>query len=267
VRSVKGEHESDLDGSFERDDVPNAPACGEAQGSFGQFLRIPAVHGLDKGGHLFVGLLEVLDGEAQAYSHRVNGQIGAAGSTRTNEAIFLVAPVPLDERIHVLVDEEVGVETPDLGFTVVNGVEEGDGLGLIVDLVDGDEDGKVGLAEGFGKVAAHHLGPVLAVDEVGLVDGLAGGIPLFDIDDAIARVEALNVGPDGLLDTVGMDRIQNAIAFPDGDLDESLGTHDVESGSVVKGVEGWIHCGCWGLLLIERTGISNLPSSWMSLKK
>ena len=203
----------------------------------------------------------MLDGEAQAYSHRVDGQIGAAGSTRPQESILLVAPVPLDERIHVLVDEEVGVETPDLGFAVVNGIEEGDGLGLILHLVDSDEDGKVGLAEGLGKVTAHHLGPVLAVNEVGLVDGLAGGIPLFDVDDAVARVEALNMGPDGLLDTVGMDRIQNAIPLPDGDLDEGLGTHDVEGGSVVKGVEGWIHCGCWVLLLIERTGVSNLPPS------
>jgi hypothetical protein len=140
-----------------------------------------------------------------------------------------------------LVDEEIGVETPDLGFTVVDGVEEGDGLGLVLDLVDGDEDGKVGFAEGLGEVAAQNLGPVLAVDEVGLVDGLAGGISLFDIDDAITRVEALNSRPDGLLDTVGMDRIQNAIALPDRDLNEGLGAHDVEGRAIMKGVEGWIH--------------------------
>jgi hypothetical protein len=149
---------------------------------------------------------------------------------------------------------------------VVDGVEEGNGLGLIVDLVDGDEDGKVGLAEGLGEVAAQNLGPVLAVNEVGLMDGLAGSIPLFNVNDAIARVKELWTGPDGLLDTVGVDRIQNAIALPDRDFDEGLGTHDVESGSVVKGVEGWIHCGCWGLRLIERTGVSNLPSSWKTLK-
>ena len=73
------------------------------------------------------------------------------------------------------------------------------------------------------------------------MDGLAGGIPLFDVDDAIARIEEMGTGPDGLLDTVRMNRIQNAIALPDRDLDEGLGTHDVEGGSVVKGVEGWIH--------------------------
>jgi len=241
VRSIKCEHKSDLDGSFKGADVPKAPSCGETHRSLGQFLLIPAVHGLHKGGHLFVGLFEVLDGEAQACSNRVDGQIGAAGRSRTKESILLVAPVAFHERIHVLVDEEIGVETPDLGFTVVDGVEEGDGLGLVLDLVDGDEDGKVGFAEGLGEVAAQNLGPVLAVDEVGLVDGLAGGISLFDVDDAVARVEALNSGPDGLLDTVGMDRIQNAIALPDRDLNEGLGAHDVEGGAIVKGVEGWIH--------------------------
>ena len=38
-----------------------------------------------------------------------------------------------------------------------------------------------------------------------------------------------------------MDCIQNAIALPDRDLNEGLGAHDVEGGSIVKGVEGWIH--------------------------
>jgi len=106
-------------------------------------------------------------------------------------------------------------------------------------------------------------GSMLSVENVGLEDGPVCGVQLFVLDDAVARVEELDVGSNCLLKIRYVCRVQNAIALPDGGAQEFFGGCFMKRRAVVKGVERCVHGCCAGT---GRYRYSNLGCSVVNTK-